>query len=166
MLKPLLLIDVDGVLNPFAARPPGHLPPNFEAHQLEGYRVLLNRKHGAWLSTLGQRFELVWATTWEEKADRLIAPRVGLPSGLPVITFPQDRQYGGWTWKLPAVIRFVGDRPLAWVDDDLGSDALRWGRQREVPTLLVEPDPGIGLTRAHIQRLERFALQIESGLRA
>ena len=38
--RPLLLLDVDGVLNPVGVRPVGLIPPGFEAYDLEGLRVL------------------------------------------------------------------------------------------------------------------------------
>ena len=69
--RPYLLIDVDGVLNPFGAvdRPRG-----FAWHELGGYGVWLSRRHGEWLNGLAEWFDLVWATTWEHDADLLIAP--------------------------------------------------------------------------------------------
>jgi hypothetical protein len=162
-VRPLLLIDVDGVLNPLAVRPPGHIPPGFAAYDLEGLLVLLAAQHGAWLSELAVDFDLVWATSWEHDADRLIAERVGLPRGLPVITF--DSPPEEWTSKLPDVIRFVADRPVAWVDDDLGSEVYSWADSRTVPTLLIQPDHRVGLTSAHIDRLRGFARELLSGAR-
>lgn len=152
--RPLLLVDVDGVLNPFAVRR-GVLPRGFTEHAILGYRVLLARHHGDWLNGLADRFELVWATTWEDDANTLIAPLVGLPTDLPVIAFPNPQATG--TWKLPAVAAYVGDRPAAWIDDDLGSDAVRWRDLRTAPTLLLRCDPAVGLVRRHIKALERFA---------
>jgi hypothetical protein len=162
-VRPLLLIDVDGVLNPLAVQPPGHVPPGFAAHDLEGLRVLLAAQHGSWLSELAVDFDLVWATSWEHDADRLIAERVGLPRGLPVITFdspPED-----WTSKLPDVIRFVADRPVAWIDDDLGPEVYSWADSRTVSTLLIQPDHRVGLTSAHVDRLRGFALELLSAAR-
>jgi DNA helicase-2/ATP-dependent DNA helicase PcrA len=57
--------------------------------------------------------------------------------GMQVITFESQT---GWTTKLPDVIRFVGDRPGAWVDDILGPDERAWASSRGVPTLLIETD--------------------------
>jgi len=157
-VRPLLLIDVDGVLNPLVVQPPGHVPPGFTAYDLADHRVLLAAHHGAWLSDLASDFDLVWATTWEHDADRLIAERVGLPRGLPVITF--DWPQTGWTAKLPDVIRFVGDRPVAWIDDVLGPDVHDWASSRSAPTLLIQPDHRVGLTLPDIDRLREFALAI------
>jgi hypothetical protein len=158
-LRPLLLIDVDGVLNPLGVGP-DFVPPGFVAHRLEGLRVLLARKHGAWLTALATDFDLVWATSWEHDADRLIAERVGLPRGMPVITFTSQTE---WTAKLPDVIRFVGDRPVAWIDDALGAEEHEWASSRGVPTLLIQANHRVGLTRAHIDRLREFALELRGG---
>jgi hypothetical protein len=154
-VRPFLLIDVDGVLNPLGLGPEGRVPPGFEAHDLDGLRVMLAREHGIWLTDLAEDFDLVWATSWENDADRLIADLVGLPRGLPVITFESPQT--GWTTKLPDVVRFVGDRPVAWADDALGPEEHAWARTRRVPTLLVQPDHRVGLTPSHIEQLRSFA---------
>ncbi|MFF7034033.1 MULTISPECIES: hypothetical protein [Streptomyces] len=87
MNRPLLFLDVDGPLNPYAAkperRPDGYTTlrvPRNDAHQDDrGHssrrplRVWLNPKHGRSLLQLG--FELCWATTWMDDANRWIGPR-------------------------------------------------------------------------------------------
>ena len=148
--RPLLLIDVDGVLNPLV---PG-LRSGFVSYVLLGYDVQLSRLHGRWLSGLGDVFDLTWATTWEHDADRIIAPLIDLPSGLPVIEFRS--QSPGQTWKLTDVETYVEDRPFAWIDDDLGPDAFEWAERRESPTLLIRVDPTVGLVEEHIDRLRSF----------
>ena len=84
--KPLLLLDVDGVLIPYAApeQPIGFLP-----YMLPGEWVWLSPRHGEWLRPLHDQFQLVWATGWEHHANHLIGPILGLPP-LPVIEFPRD----------------------------------------------------------------------------
>lgn len=152
--RPYLLIDVDGVLNPFGMV---GRPADYDRHHLLGFDVWLWRRHGAWLDRLSTWFELVWATTWEHEAARLIAPRLGLPEDMPVIEF---RGSSGQTMKLPYVDRFVGDRAAAWIDDDLWSDAFEWAEGRTAPTLLIRTSPAVGLTAEEARRLEEFGREV------
>lgn len=150
----MLLLDIDGVLSPDAAPA---TPAGFVEHALGEYQVRIAQQHGEWLRSLLGEFDLVWATSWEDDANRLISPLLGLPR-LPFIEFTEGRAIG--TWKLPCVVRFVGNRPCAWVDDELDSDADDWARAREIPTLLVRADPSQGLTRRQITALRRFAARV------
>jgi hypothetical protein len=157
--RPLLLVDVDGVLNPWLAP---RCPDGFREYSFfPGERVLLSEGHGALLRELASSFELVWATAWEHKANRLICPVIALPE-LPVIEFPltgPDYRFR----KLPAVIDSVGDRPCAWIDDEHQPDHYHWARGRRVPTLLVDIDPAEGLTRRVAEQLAEWAAALADG---
>ncbi len=158
---PYLLVDVDGVLAPFAFATP---PPGFNRHTVlaangREHHVWLNPAHGGWLRTLGEQFELVWATGWEHEAARLLAPLLGLPQ-LPVIEFTQLPVFGVPLWKLPDVDSYVADRPVAWIDDDLDDAVARWASRRESPTLLLKTDRTVGLTRKHVAELVDFAERV------
>ena len=61
------------------------------------------------------------------------------------------------TPKLRSVIEWIGDRPCAWIDDDLHEDADTWAAGRAVPTLLVHVDPAEGMARRHVDRLLAWA---------
>jgi hypothetical protein len=108
------------------------------------------------LAMLAGRFALVWATSWGHAASQALAPVLGLPE-LPVISFRGAPTRRGGTWKLSAVKRFVRDRPMAWVDDELGRDAHRWAQRRAEPTLLIDINPSWGLAEAHVHVLIEFA---------
>ncbi len=76
---PLLLLDVDGVLNPFAAPA---CPPGYTEHEFFPGEdpVRLCAAHGPWPRELATRFQIVWATAWGDGANRLLAPLLQLPS--------------------------------------------------------------------------------------
>ena len=151
--RPILLVDVDGVLNPWLAE---NCPPGFGEYDFfPGERVLLSPGHGELLLSLARAYELVWATAWEHRANRLICPVLSLPE-LPVIEFPLSGR-DLFFRKLPAVIEAVGDRPCAWIDDEHRPDHYTWAASRDVPTLMVDIDPAEGLTTGVVARLAEWA---------
>jgi hypothetical protein len=159
--RPLLLLDVDGVL--LVVRSSWGEGDDDGLDLDVDLEPTLHPEAAEWLAELAEAFELVWATTWEEMANRVIAPALGLPA-LPAIAFDMDRRVP--TAKLPSVIAWVGDRPCAWIDDDLRHDADTWAAGRAVPTLLVHVDMTEGMERRHVDRLLAFAAELEHGSEA
>jgi len=156
--RPLLLVDVDGVLNPWLAV---ECPAGFREYSFfPGERVRLSEGHGALLRELADSFELVWATAWEHRANRLVCPVIALPE-LPVIEFPLSGTDFGFR-KLPAVIESVGDRPCAWIDDEHHPEHYHWARDRGVPTLIVDIDPAVGLTAPVAADLAEWAANLRT----
>jgi hypothetical protein len=85
--RPVLFLDVDGTLITFKARPgsgsvPGEIVGNPLLERLEA-------DDGRRLRQL--ECDLVWATTWGEDANEVVAPRLGLPP-LPVVEWPDENQ--------------------------------------------------------------------------
>jgi hypothetical protein len=157
--RPVLLVDVDGVLNPWLA---DSCPDGYNEYRfIPGERVLLSPGHGELLTSLATAYELVWATAWEHRANQLICPVLALPE-LPVIEFPLDGRHQLFR-KLPAVIDAVGERPCAWIDDEHQPDHYTWARQRGVPTLLIDIDPAEGLTRGVVATLADWAVRLGAG---
>src|SRR3712207_9460322 len=78
--RPILLLDVDGVLN--AARV--DLPEGWERGTLNGYVLAWNPTITKRLRELHEsgRVEIQWLTTWTTDAERLLAEPMGLPRGL------------------------------------------------------------------------------------
>ncbi|WP_433262842.1 HAD domain-containing protein [Actinosynnema sp. CS-041913] len=153
--KPLVLLDVDGPLNPWAAKAPpdGYVEFRWRLSRWsrKTQHAWLNPAHGPALLDLAERVgaDLAWATTWEDRANATIGPALGLPV-LPVVGL---RAYEGRPgWKYAAVGRFAAGRPLAWVDDDFGlfpSAREAFLQRRRDVTALIPVDPATGLTEEH-----------------
>ena len=62
MSKPVLLIDVDGVLCPYF---PGDPEPGYERLLAGELAVWINPAHGEWLRHIVDTFDLVWTTACE-----------------------------------------------------------------------------------------------------
>lgn len=166
MTKPLLLIDVDGPLNPYAATPDTMNKFNrrnpdkrFEVHKLLNFKVRLTPWHGEELTKLADLYDLVWCTTWEHDANTMIGPRIGLPE-LPVITFPKTltdhdaRVY----FKTPTVVEYATGRPFAWIDDEVSTwDSTYVEKHHDGPSNLMFVDPVTGLTNEHFNALTDWA---------
>jgi hypothetical protein len=156
MNRPLLLIDIDGVISLFGFD--RDAPPLGTFVTVDGIPHFLSTVAGEQLLALGDAFELAWCSGWEEKADEYLPFALGLPAGLPHVSLDQDIDAHGHHWKLAAIDSFAGaDRPLAWIDDGHDSSCERWAAARVAPTLLVSTDPAVGLTPAHARTLATWA---------
>lgn len=162
--RPVLLVDVDGVLSLFGFDPAQ--PPAGRLRLVDGAPHYLSTAAAALLAGLSREFELVWCSGWEERADEHLPLALGLPAGLAHLTFdpPADRRAATWPrhWKLDAIDAFAGaDRPLAWIDDAFDHTCHAWAAARPGPTELVATDPATGLTAEHARRLHRWARTVE-----
>ncbi len=116
------------------------------------------------LERLSARFELVWATGWEEKANEYLPRILALPfKELPVLTFDGRAVFGSSHWKLDAIGEYAGDRPAAWIDDNMDGACEQWADDRAAPTLLVRTDPPVGLTDEHVELLLFWADEVGIG---
>ncbi|MFI0987382.1 HAD domain-containing protein [Streptomyces exfoliatus] len=167
MTKPLLLIDVDGPLNPYAAqrerRPQGYtthrMRPSGWLFEAKPLRVWLNPEHGGELLALAEAYELVWATTWKGEANDWIGPHLGLPE-LPFVDWPQmhGKAPRGTFWKTQYILEYAEGRPFAWVDDDITSYDHEYVEQNHLAAaLLLRVDPRIGLIRPDFDALADWA---------
>jgi hypothetical protein len=146
---PLLLLDVDGVLMPTGLS----VPRGFERHSTENADIIVSRQHGVWLHDLAARFELVWASTWGDRANDTFGEFYGL-GRLPIVAIGDLPRHG--TRKLSPIAAFVGDRAVAWVDDEIYDDARHWAEKRSASTLLIRPGGSVGLSQEHYEQLKRF----------
>jgi HAD domain in Swiss Army Knife RNA repair proteins len=160
---PILFVDVDGVISLFGFAPDvGELPGPL--HWIDGVAHCIPEDIGGRLVTLAERFELVWATGWEERANEYLPHLLRLPFGdLPWLSFEGRAVFGSAHWKVDAIDRYAGDRPAAWIDDNLGEECHAWAQGRAAPTLLIETSPPVGLTDEHVSELLNWADRVAAG---
>jgi HAD domain in Swiss Army Knife RNA repair proteins len=128
--KPVLYLDIDGVLNPEQPDEPGR----FSEHVIGKLTVRISADHRDWLGKLAERYELVWASTWEAHANVHIGPLLGLPE-LPHVEFstyrrhPDDPRFPVMQIlrmrKWAPILRHANGRRFAWVDDVIPMRARR-----------------------------------------
>ena len=156
--RPILFLDVDGVISLFGFSPgdgqalPGRL------HWIDGVAHCIPENLGERLIRLADAFELVWATGWEQRANEHLPFVLRLPFGdLPCLTFEGRAVFGSAHWKVDAIDEFAGERPAAWIDDNLDDTCIAWAKGRSAPTLLVETSSSVGLTDEHVSLLLSWA---------
>ncbi|SBT90628.1 hypothetical protein GA0115233_102078 [Streptomyces sp. DI166] len=163
MPRPLLFLDVDGPLNPWAAqperRPEGYTTIRVpQPDHRRPLRVWLNPAHGP--SLLALDYELCWATTWMAAANQWIAPVIGLPE-LPYVDFGENlfaQRPDGVHWKTPALVEYARGRPFAWIDDEqTAPDSEYATTHHPAPALLHHVNPRIGLRDPDFAVLKEFA---------
>jgi hypothetical protein len=158
--RPVLALDVDGTLSLFGFDGPiEHAPGRF--HMIDGIGHCIPDEAAGRLARLGEAFDLVWATGWEERANDRLPLILGLPGELPVLTFDGRAEFGSAHWKLEALDAYAGSRPLAWVDDSLDESCHRWAAGRQAPTLLVPCEPHRGLEDAHVEAMLDWARSLK-----
>lgn len=169
-MKPLLLLDIDGVI--LLKKNPGPSGMRFQFGWID--RDIAER-----LYELGGLYQIVWCTGWEGMANDAISPLFGL-GDLPVVPLAKfykgvsaiprhpdadDTEFHAACWKLPGVEAFLADsdHPVAWLDDQIGmTDVKRWAQNRP-NTKLVQTYPERGLTEREMRMLVDFAKEHRPG---
>lgn len=176
--KPLLLLTVDGPINPYQldSRSPGDDSYAYTRHLLRPrgagcqISVLISEQMGADLADLASRFDIVWVSPWHDEANRLLSPLLGLPSDLPVLVWPRYADARKGSWKMIFLLDRLFDeypgRPWVFVDSEVRAvDRMavrrRYGEKRgaveTVRRLLLEADPFHGLRRSDVATLRTWA---------
>ena len=153
--RPLLAVDVDGVISLFGfEEPPERAPCRFQL--IDGMAHCISLEVGDRLRLLAPHYDLVWATGWEDRANEYLLHLLGLDR-LPVIRFGGEAKFGSAHWKLDPIAAYAAGRRLAWIDDSLDEECRAWAEMRSEPTLLVPTDPARGLEDAQVDVLIGWA---------
>jgi hypothetical protein len=170
--RPLLMVDIDGVISLFGGWDRGAWRVQTSAgedsertaegafHSIEGSPHFLSSAAAAHLLELSSIYELVWASGWEERANEHLPHLLGLPPALPFLRFSRNVGRTNAHWKLDAIDAYASDRPLAWIDDAFNDACHEWAQARQAPTLLVQTVPEIGLTQPEANQLTAWALAL------
>lgn len=153
-MKPVILLDIDGVLNPSLRGRPGAARPD-PVLTCEK-RVLVRR--------LARSGRIAWVSTWPAEMTAALECQLELdvePLRVRLLLRPADsdeptpklRSVGRWLDRMEA----AGDADwdsVVWIDDVLGTDAREWAHIHDQAVLLQKPDPDQGLTEAHVIAVE------------
>jgi hypothetical protein len=159
MERPILAVDVDGVISLFGYdEPPAPEIAQFEL--IDGMVHCISLAAGERLRRLAGYYELAWATGWEARANDYLPHLLGIAE-LPYLSFEGAARFGSAHWKLAPLTEYGRGRPLAWIDDSLDESCYEWARGREEPTLLVPTESQHGLEEAQTEALLAWARGLE-----
>ena len=161
--RPLILVDVDGVLNVITSAAERRRLCYHEGWRhkrvelpVGAFRLFWNPASGPLLRQLAAETgaELAWGTTWEEYANLVVGPLVGLPRlpVCPVADFPH---------KAHGIIAWTAGRPFVWFDDEPDAAEVTAALAGAQPHLVVSVDERTGLTEAHASIAREWLLAIK-----
>ncbi|MGI5460807.1 HAD domain-containing protein [Streptomyces sp. CA-249302] len=160
---PLLFLDVDGTLLPYAG---ARLPTTLEGWddwQLASNPQLAKIDPGHGPRLLALPCALVWATAWMHQANEVIGPLLGLPV-LPVADLPEAPMVdavGELNWKTRALVRAAAGRTFVWVDDAIADVDRAWvAAHHPGQALLLAVDSGTGLTGSDLAVVAGWLRQV------
>ena len=161
--SPILLLDVDGVLNPIGQM----LHPEAEANWAFNDVFYSCDESGNWPLRISPEMgkairafgcDIRWLTTWHDLAHKNIGePVFGWPK-FPVQSYPRmSSSY----WKLTAVRELLEEEGphVIWLDDDIEQFMIGeelWELDPHNRLMTVCPNTAIGLTKDDIQKIKNF----------
>jgi hypothetical protein len=164
----LVLIDIDGVLNAFRFRRSNDNQLVYKQKRVNGYQITYRTEWVEWVEAIVAAADTIWATMWQEDALFHFAPKTKIGRGIELyIDFHAHYQEASslrtgrsvGEYKHPGVLATVGDRPFIWIDDDISERQHAWALERAalgIPTLLIQPDPAVGITEEHVAQVHEF----------
>ena len=120
--RPLVLLDVDGVINDLGPLGGTSRPWNTDVLTSHGYRLHIPDYMKRLIFALTMCTDVRWCTTWRERANDEIADHLGIGK-LPVVTDGSASKYVDWKASAarPLVIEALdAGREVFWIEDFYG----------------------------------------------
>jgi len=142
MSRPLVLLDVDGVINDLTSLQRFYVPHQITVIDSHGFKVHIPDYMPDLIQRLVTNCEVYWCSTWRERANDEIAGHLGIPS-LPVVTNGSDRRVVDWKEAAarPLVQKALGEgRDVYWIEDHAGYQPTNrpWDQVTMIDTALTE----------------------------
>lgn len=171
--------DFDGVINffgdaelrdperQFADIKTGQVPhprKNGEVHytQLQWSNELVKRMNSL---TKEHDVEFIWLTAWRSSGMTILKPMTNLNASRTILWewFEDDYSHKYKLHGLVDDLKVNEYEAFVWIDD-FAADGWRDRDNfpRGIPSLVIEPVPGYGISRLQMQRIEEFVDKVES----
>jgi hypothetical protein len=181
--KPLLFLDVDGVLNAFSPVRP-HTVKQAGGRWVKGtfhpYTLHFDNEVVDMIEALQEHFDICWFTMWNDNANTEIAPLLGIDP-LPVCYADHNKGWDTalnrgteqwnihrlWYAKTPLIPEYAAGQPFAWCDDDhSGADVAWLAAQEDSPEhfLLQQTDADYGIQWSDVAALIQWARDLAAGV--
>lgn len=174
--RPILLLDVDGVLNAFLPTRPhaikhlGGREDRFTG-KFTPFTLHFDNEVTEMIEALAEHFEIHWATMWNDAANTEISPALGIDT-FPFLACNHEKGWDAawdagltaerihrlWFAKTPLIPEYVGSRRFAWLDDDHSDADLTYLRGRcSQDFFLCQTDANTGITWRDVADLIEWA---------
>lgn len=184
-MRPVLFVDIDGVINIF---PPARKGKSFangkhrnhwthwekkefpivENGETVMYPFIHSPEMLESLLSLQDHLDIVWLTTWEEETQGLLRELTGLPS-LPYLAKSGGRDdylsnyTEGFWWKVVALGKEIDSnpRPFLWLEDIYSTELRKQVRdiaqRNSVQGDVLRSYEAVGITKAMLEQVKVFA---------
>jgi hypothetical protein len=157
--KPLLLLDIDGVLLPFS------LLNGYQQIFVDNELVSLNPDLRKWFNYWEDNFQIIWASNRLSQGNEIFLSH--LSHKLSAIDLSKSSQKikltneNNKTNKLALIKQYLNEnqldnQPLIWIEDELFQDAFNWAKTRTAKTLLIRTNSNRGLNKQQFQETVTF----------
>lgn len=160
--KPILLLDVDGVINYVGDGGAWRdQKEKMKLKRVNWWNIRWSTEVVLKINYWGRNLaDIRWLTSWDEKARLLLAPALGIDE------FPLARDPSMWHKAHAADIvdQTYPGIPICWIDDELDSflhdtDRGHFYWESRPNTLLIQPSEKMGLQPDDLARIESFLIE-------